>query len=54
VAFVAATVKVEEAPLVIETGMAVIVTVGAGLVTAVIVTVAVAEVTSPAPTAVAV
>jgi phage-related minor tail protein len=52
VAFVAFTVKVDELPTVIEVGLAVIATVGAGL--AVTVTVAAAEVFPPAPVAVAV
>jgi hypothetical protein len=52
VAFVAVTVKVDELPAVIEVGLAVIATVGAG--PAVTVTVAVADVFPPAPVAVAV
>jgi hypothetical protein len=54
VAFVAATVKVDEAPAVIEAGLALMVTVGAGVVVAFTVTVAVAEAFPPAPTAVTV
>jgi hypothetical protein len=52
VAFVAVTVKVDELPAVIEVGLAVIATVGAG--PAVIETVAVAEAFPPVPVAVAV
>jgi hypothetical protein len=52
VAFVAATVRVDELPAVIEAGLAVIVIVGVGA--AVIVTVAVAEALPPAPVATAV
>jgi hypothetical protein len=51
VALVAVTVKVDELPLVIEVGLAVMLTVAEGAVT---VTVAVAEVFPPAPVAVAV
>jgi hypothetical protein len=54
VAFVAATVSVEEPPDEIDVGLAAIVTVGAGLVTALTVTVAVEVAVPPAPVAVAV
>jgi hypothetical protein len=53
VAFVAATVNVDEFPEVIEEGFATMVTVGAGVETAVTVTIAVAEVLPPAPVAAA-
>jgi hypothetical protein len=51
---VATTVNVDEFPETIEVGFATMVTVGAGLVAAVTVTVALAEVLPPAPVAVAV
>jgi hypothetical protein len=54
VAFVATTVKMDAAPAVIEVGLALMVTVAAGVETAVTVTVAGAEVFPPAPVAVAV
>jgi hypothetical protein len=54
VALLAATVKVDEPPEVIEVGLAAMVTVGAGLVTALTVTVAVEVTVPPAPVAVAV
>jgi hypothetical protein len=52
VAFIAATVNVDELPALIEAGLAVMLTVGAGL--DVTVTVVTAEVLPPAPDAVAV
>jgi hypothetical protein len=54
VAFVAATVRVDEPPAVIEPGFAVIVTVGGAGGVDVMVTVAVADAVPPAPVAVAV
>ncbi len=54
VAFVAATVKVEEFPAVIVLGLAVMLTVGAGAPGGVTVTTVVAVVLPPAPVAVAV
>jgi hypothetical protein len=54
VALVAATVRVEELPALIEVGLAVIPIVGVGGAVAVIVTVAVAEALPPAPVATAV
>jgi hypothetical protein len=54
VAFVAVTVKVDGLPETIEVGFAIMVTVGAGVETAVTVTVAAAEILPPAPVAVAV
>jgi hypothetical protein len=54
VALVAPTVKVDELPAVIEVGLAVMATVGAGGVTGVTVTVVPAEILPPAPVAFAV
>jgi hypothetical protein len=54
VALVADTVNVEEPPEVIDVGLAAIVTVGAGFVAALTVTVAVEVIVPPAPVAVAV
>jgi hypothetical protein len=54
VALVAATVSVEEPPDEIDVGLAAIVTVGAGLVVALTVTVAVEVMVPPGPVAVAV
>jgi hypothetical protein len=54
VAFVATTVNVDEFPETIEVGFATMVTVAAGVETAVTVTVAVAEMLPPAPVAAAV
>jgi hypothetical protein len=54
VAFVAVTVKTDEFPETIDVGLAMMVTVGAGLEAAVTVTVAVAEAFPPAPVAAAV
>jgi hypothetical protein len=54
VAFVAVTVKVDELPETIEVGFAMMLTVGAGFVIEVTVTVAVAEVFPPVPVAAAV
>jgi hypothetical protein len=51
---VVATVKVDDPPVATDAGLAAIVTVGAGLVDALTVTVVVAEVFPPAPVAVAV
>jgi hypothetical protein len=54
VAFVAVTVNRDELPAVIDAGLAVMLTVGAGLVDALTVTVAVEVIVPPAPVAVAV
>ena len=54
VAFVAATVNVDDPPKATEVGVAAIVTVGAGVVDEPTVTVVVADVFPPAPVAVAV
>jgi hypothetical protein len=51
---VAETVKVEEAPAITDVGLAVMETFGAGLVTGVTVTVALAEACPPLPEATAV
>jgi hypothetical protein len=54
VTLVATTVKIEELPAVIAVGLAMIVTVGGGVLDPVIVTIAVAVTVPPAPVAVAV